>query len=115
MLAKHRDRAVTSWRSSRPVAGLVIALVVVIQLAVPISRFDSDRAMRFGWQMFSASYPPANFVVTTRDGGQVEIDLDDYVVDPRVDVDLVRWLPPHLCQIIPEALGVTWDSGTFEC
>jgi len=105
---------VSGWRSSRLIAGLVIGLFVVVQLAVPISRFDSDRAMRFGWQMFSASYPPTNFVVETQDD-QVDIELTDFMVDPRADVDVLRWLPPHLCAIIPGAILVTWDGGSHEC
>lgn len=104
----------TDWRTSRLAAGVIIALFVTIQLAVPIGRLQSDGAQRFGWQMYSAAYHNPTFIVTS-DAGDREIDLDEYVAVGRADVDLVTWLPPHLCRLMPEITTVTWEEGSYQC
>lgn len=104
----------TGWRSSRLIAGLIIGMFFLVQLSIPVSRLGSDSARRFGWQMYSGAYPPLMFEVTTPEG-PVEVDLEDYVVGLRVDVDIVGFLPPHLCEVVVGATRVSWGDGSLEC
>jgi hypothetical protein len=106
---------VRNWRTSRPTAALLIALFLIIQLTLPISRLGDDSAKRFGWQMFSKSSTPPGFVVRMNDGAEVEISLDDYTAILRADIALIDRMPPHLCAIMPDALSVTWQTGEFQC
>lgn len=102
------------WRRASATAVLVVALFLIVQLAVPISRFGDDSTRRFGWQMFSLVRPSPQFVVTTSTG-EVEIDLSEYMARVRDDVDVVALLPPHLCLVIRGAENVTWEDGSHQC
>lgn len=102
------------WRRSRLIAGLVIGVFLLVQLSIPLSRMGDESARRFGWQMFSSASSTPEFVVTT-DTGEVEIDVGDFMAMIRADVDIVTLIPPHLCQVVPEARSVTWEEGSYEC
>jgi len=104
----------TGWRRSRLVASIVIAAFLIVQLAVPLSRFGDDTARRFGWQMFSSSSPAPDFVVVTSTD-DIDIVLDDYLAMRRADVDFAEYMPPHLCSVVPDAQQVTWDGGSYAC
>ena len=104
----------TGWRRSRLVASIVIVAFVIVQLAIPLSRFGDDTARRFGWQMFSTSSPAPDFVVVTSTN-EVDIALGDYLAMRRADVDFTEHMPPHLCAAVPDAQQVTWDDGSYEC
>ena len=105
----------SSWRRSHFIAWTAVLLFLVIQLWVPASRLgDHDRAPRFGWQMFSTYRESPQFVVETPTQ-QREISLEDYVAGVRGEIDLEGLLPPHLCNVFPDAIEVTWESGEFTC
>ena len=94
---------------------IVIAVFLTVQLTLPIGRLGPhESARRFGWQMFSVAREDPTFVVAT-DSGQSVIDLNDYMAGARGDVDIVGFLPPHLCSVVPGAVRVTWDSGEYRC
>ena len=105
----------TNWRQSRPLALMVIAVFLIIQLALPISRLGDVSAKRFGWQMFSEGSTLPLFVVHTDDGTEFETSLDDYTAMLRADIDLVDLVPPHLCAVVPDAASVTWQTGEYRC
>lgn len=102
------------WRGSRLLVAVLIGLFFTIQLAIPIDRLDSDQAMRFGWQMFSFAHPTPEFSVRTTEG-ESNVEIDDYVASSRVDVDLIRWLPPHMCAVVDGAIEIKWDEGSLKC
>lgn len=104
----------TDWRKSPLAAGLIIAMFVVIQLVIPISRLTDDSPRRFGWQMFSVARGAPTFVAETN-SGDVEIDLDDFVARARGDIDLEEVLPTHLCRVIPDADSIAWESEQHQC
>lgn len=84
---------------------------LVIQLTLLISRLgDTDRASRFGWQMFLRGQRSAK--VGRRDHYQRSRGRTrDYVVRTRIEIDILEALPPHLCEATPDAVVVTWDEG----
>jgi hypothetical protein len=95
---------------------IAISLFLVLQLALPISRIvvHDETALRFGWQMFSTAREAPSFVVET-ENGQIAIDIADYMAGARGDVDILGPMPPHLCEVVPGAIRVTWDGGEREC
>ena len=106
----------SSWRKSAPLAVLVAGTLLFVQLAMPISRLiDGEEASRFGWQMFSGSRAFPELVVETDDGEEVAIDLSEYLIRQRVEIDVAAVVPPHLCAEIPGATAVRWDGGEYEC
>jgi hypothetical protein len=97
------------------VAVVGVALFVVLQLAIPISRMGSDEGpQRFGWQMFSTVGEAIEFTVHTPTG-TVIIDLEDVMARARSDVPLEELLPPHLCNTVEGAESVTWDDKSYQC
>lgn len=92
----------------------MIAIFLVIQLAIPISRFADETPRRFGWQMFTVTRQAPDFVVHTSTH-DIEIDLDDFVARARGDIDLANILPAHLCNVIPDAESITWEDGHHRC
>lgn len=106
---------VSEWRKSPMVAGIAVALFVLIQLAIPISRLgDHDRAERFGWQMFSVSVPAPTLTVVTG-SGEEEVVLEDYMARVRSDIDIIALMPPHLCEVVEDSVAVIWDEGSHQC
>lgn len=106
---------VRSWRTSSTLALVVIVLFIVLQVAIPVSRIGvHESGRRFGWQMFSTARETPSFVVVTEDG-ELPVALKDYMAGPRGDIDIVGLLPPHLCNTVPGALRVTWESGEHQC
>jgi hypothetical protein len=104
----------SDWRTSRLAAGIVIAVFVLVQLALPISRLGREDAARFGWQMYSVARPSPQFVVSTS-AGDVDIRLHDYMARVRADIDIVGLLPPHLCEVVSGAQTVTWEEREHRC
>ena len=103
------------WRKYRTVAAAGVALFVVLQLAVPISRLgDGNQTERFGWQMFSRVGDPIDFTVHTSTGSLV-IDLEQVMARTRADIPLEALLPPHRCNTVDGAESVTWDDKGYEC
>lgn len=106
---------VSEWRKSPIVAGIVIGGFVIVQLAIPISRFGDDADLRrFSWQMFSSSVRAPEFVVHAGND-ELEIDLEGYMARVRADVEIETIIPDHLCKTIPGAEFVTWDDMRHEC
>ena len=105
----------TEWRKSSTVAAVGVALFVVLQLAIPISRMgDGEQAQRFGWQMFSTVGESFEFTVHTSTGSLV-IDLEEVMARARGDIPLEELLPPHLCDTVEGAENITWDDKRYEC
>ncbi len=104
----------SDWRESRPLAYVILAVIVTLQLAIPLSRVGTDER-RFGWKMFSLEGTPLGLVVETTNGSEIEIDPDEYMAMVRADVDILALLPPHLCLVVPDAATVTWEGGSLEC
>lgn len=89
----------------------LIVLFASIQLSTPVLRLGAhDTLPRFGWQMFSAGRPAPEFRVETPEGA-LEIDHTVYMANPRSDIDVYALMPRHLCEVVPEAIRVTWPQG----
>jgi hypothetical protein len=109
-------------RAAEIAAALFFVAFLAIQLAVPIVQLVSaPRPARFGWQMYSVRSVPPRFDLLLRDGTSQPVALESYVTSLRADVPLVRFLPPHLCGIFPQAAAVRYqqdegsESGTYIC
>ena len=105
----------SGWRWNPRIAAVCLALFLVVQLTIPLSRMigGDDDSQRFGWQMFTAA-SFFDFEVVTP-SGVIQIDPDDVLAKPRGDMHLDDLLPPYLCAIYPEAIRVTWSEGELEC
>ena len=42
---------------------------------------------------------------------RVELDISDYTTFPRGEIDWLRYLPPHLCRVYPDAEVVEVGQG----
>jgi hypothetical protein len=70
---------------------------LVIQIVVPSWQLTKPRPARFGWQMYAAGAPAAEFAAVGRDGSVTSVALEEYVVRRRDDLDVLRHLPPAIC------------------
>jgi len=105
----------TEWRKSPTVAAVIVALFVILQFVIPISRSsDGEHPERFGWQMFSSAGEAIEFSVHTATGTLV-IDLQEVMANPRGDIPLEELLPTHLCETVDGAAFVTWNDKRYEC
>jgi hypothetical protein len=105
----------TGWRQSRAVALVVIAVFLTVQFVIPIARFGNHEVtQRFGWQMFAGFVPAPEIVVVTSQGEE-PIALDEYMAWPRSDIDIIAYLPAHLCEVVPDARTVVWRNGSRQC
>ncbi|MGH8946000.1 MAG: hypothetical protein ACRDVL_07625 [Acidimicrobiia bacterium] len=103
-----------NWRKSPRAAIAATAVIALIQLGIPTSLLEAASVPRFGWQMFSTgSRIPAFEVVT--EAGTESVSLDDYMARVRDEIDGVAHLPPHLCNVIPGAERILWDTGEWKC
>lgn len=64
--------------------------------------------------MFSGSRAFPHLVVETPDG-DVDVDLADFLVRQRAEIDVAEVLPPHLCDVIQGASVVRWGDGEYRC
>jgi hypothetical protein len=72
-------------------------LYLVVQVAVPLWQLTRPRPARFGWQMYAGHAQASVFIAVGRDGSETRVPLDEYILRPRDDLDLLRYLPPAIC------------------
>lgn len=72
-------------------------LFLVVQVAVPLWQLTQPRPARFGWQMYAGGAEASGFTAVRRDGSVAAVPLDEYIIRPRDDLDLLRYLPPAIC------------------
>jgi len=89
-------------------------LIGLIQVGIPTSLVGAEGVPRFGWQMFSAGSSLPAFEVV-KESGTEPVALDDYMAKARPEIDGVTLLPPHLCEVIPGATSIVWDTGEWTC
>ena len=70
---------------------------LLVQMAIPAWQLARPRPARFGWQMYAAGPRAKAFAAVGRDGSVTEVALDEYIIRPRDDLDLLRYLPPAIC------------------
>lgn len=103
------------WRRSSAVALVAICLFAMVQFTIPTTRLGPPHVPeRFAWQMFSNVPDPTDFEVETASGTE-EVDVGHYLAQERADLDLTDSLPKHLCEVVPDAIRITWESGELEC
>jgi hypothetical protein len=71
---------------------------LVVQLAVPLWQLTRPRPARFGWQMYAGISQPLTFAAVNADGSLTPVPLDRYIIRLRTDIDLIRYIPPAVCQ-----------------
>lgn len=65
---------------------------------------------RFGFHTYSGQTPGLAVEVLDAQGRPLVVDLDDYVVSGRPELDWTEVLPEAICRKIPEAVEVTVRS-----
>jgi hypothetical protein len=108
--------------ASAIVAACFFVVFLAAQILIPLSQLVwSPRPARFGWQMYSVVSAAPRFELIMRDGATKPLDITPYVTSLRGDVPLVRFLPPHLCKLFPDAVAVHYQmdggsqAGTYPC
>jgi hypothetical protein len=92
------------WRGP---TGPVIALVILVQAAVPTIALLGEPPTRFGFQMYSAQ-GTVSVEAVDLEGGEVGIDLSRLVAGTlRPELDWTRVLPEEICAAEPRAARVT--------
>lgn len=93
----------------------LVAVVVAVQVGVPglVLLTQEQRPARFGWHMFAATSPEVTATITDEDGTR-DLPLGAFVARLRPEVDWSRELPPHLCEVVPDARAVTVRRGEQE-
>ena len=104
------------------IAACFFVVFLAVQIAIPLVQLVwSPRPARFGWQMYSVVSAAPSFTLIMRDGTTRQLDIRPYVSSLRGDVPLARFLPPHLCNLFPDAAAVHYQmddgsqAGTFSC
>ena len=85
----------------------VIALVVLVQVAVPAVALVNDPPTRFGFQMYSGVGEVPSIRLDLADGGSQDLTLREVVAVDRVELDWASRLPSELCARFPAATRVT--------
>jgi hypothetical protein len=108
----------TDCRSAR-LGGLLVALVIAVQVAVPTVALLLPPPQRFGFQMYSGI---GGIGVTVIDSGGDETAFDDamqLVGELRPEIDWLPTLPEAVCDAVPDAVQVrveqTDRKRTVEC
>ena len=116
-MVNHRRAA-----QSTIIAACFFIVFLAMQIVIPLFQLAwSPRPARFGWQMYSVVSAAPHFELIMRDQATKPLDITPYVTSLRGDVPLVRFLPPHLCTLFPEAVAVRYQTddglqaGTYQC
>jgi hypothetical protein len=64
--------------------------------------------------MFSRQAHEVAFSVETASGVE-PVDSSPYLAHSRGDIEIERYLPPHLCRVLPDVTKVLWDEGEYDC
>jgi hypothetical protein len=111
-----------SSRLRRHAAAWFFAAFLAVQVVTPLAQLAwAPRPARFGWQMYSVISAAPRFELIMRDGASRPIDITPYVTSMRADVPLARFLPPHLCDLFPDAAAVSYQlagaaqTGSYQC
>lgn len=82
----------------RPVLAVVVLLVMVLQVAVPLTALVlPEKPHRLGWQMYSG-LGAGTIVVTGTHGEAIDVNWDDILAKGwRPELDWSRHLPEVLC------------------
>lgn len=89
---------------------------LAVQILLPLRGAGDGDLKRFAWRMYSILVPRGGYAVEMVDGTIDTIQLRQYVVAPRMEVNLSDRLPPHLCEVFPDGTAVrrTDADGTVE-
>ena len=102
----------------RPGVGLVLGALVCVQVAVPLWATVQGVPHKFGFHMFTG-YEAFGVEVSDRGGEQIEVDLHDWIVVAREDIDWAPRLAPAICATVADAATVTvrqWgEDRTHPC
>jgi hypothetical protein len=90
--------------------GVFFFTYLLVQVCVPIAPLWSGRSQRFAWSMYARGREFPLFLVVYADGRQVPLaevrkhTLVGYDLGAKVDV--VRFVPRHVCAMLPDAESV---------
>ena len=91
----------------------VVALVVLVQVAVPIWVLaEEQRPARFGWQMYAGVVSPLEITLVTRDGTHRTVARSEVLGRIRPELSYERRLAHHVCRRYPAAVAVTIRRAT---
>src|SRR5690606_36246895 len=99
------------WSGRDVLCAAAFVAYLAVQIAVPLRSGGSERLERLSWQMYSIPGDAAVYTVE-RSGGVIDtIPLQRYTLHPRLEIDWSRRYPPHLCEVIGDAVTVRKSSS----
>jgi hypothetical protein len=90
----------------------VCAVLLAVQIGVPLYQLGAPGSARFGWQMFSRAGGLPVFEVQKDDGVVDTLRVTDLLVLPRQEIDFAGVLPPVLCERAGVERVVVRSPGT---
>src|SRR3712207_2620917 len=107
MSVAYGGRSPGPWRPRRMrLVAVFFVAYVALQVLIPTLALTIPTPTRFGWQMYSRPWFPASYIVVRADGVVEQVDPAAHLAYFRPEVELERFLPPHLCRVVPEATAV---------
>ena len=94
------------WTGRRAAVAAFVVAYVAVQVVVAALAWPGPRLARFGWQMYAKPAFWPSFAVVRTDGTVQEAAPAEYMGYVRLEVDVERFLPPHLCRVVPGAAAV---------
>ena len=102
MIQRHRHKL--------SIPTILIVVFLAIQIAIPAAALSLPRPARFSWQMYAGVRTKADFTIVRNDGSEHEIELSDYLGNPRLDIDVTASLPAFICLNEPDVALVRIDE-----
>lgn len=100
------------WSLRTIVTTVVFVTILGLQFIVPFVGLVGPKPARFAWQMYAvAGLTPSEYLLVLPDGSHEEVDLTTHIISGRGDVRYDDYLPAHLCQHYPEAIGLVIRSS----
>ena len=113
-----RHVADTATRGLRSSTRVLLAALVCLQVGVPVWATFEGIPHKFGFHMYTG-YEPMSVEVLDAAGLPIPVDLSDWIVVPREDIDWAPRLGPAICASTARAASVVVrQQGTdraFSC
>lgn len=97
---------------------VLLAFVVCVQVGVPVWATSRGVPHKLGFHMFTG-HEGMTVTVTDGRGEPVPVDLGDWIVVKRQDIDWVARLAPAICRDTPDAAEVVvrqWgEDEVYSC
>jgi hypothetical protein len=93
--------------------GVFVVTFLLVQLTTPLMQLAGDGVGRFGWQMYAGVGPTWGFEAVHADGTTTSVDVADFAVRDRAEIDWRPLLRGHVCAA-PGVVAVRYHDAALE-